>query len=238
MTDLKETLEIIRRQRNADLCDALDSMGLQDRYEMDTAMTPLYDGLRFAGFAHTMEFCKTDRRMPRLSYEDFDRLQYAPVSQGGYNFQNIDEIPYYQPAPDEVLVIDAKRLRGGILGSDNTLAMQLKGVAGFVIDGTLRDTPECLLQKTPCFYTVRSYTHPMGRLQLVADNKPIQCAGVYVRPGDIISGDDDGVLVIPRELAAETAGRAYKIQQKDRIGRRKKYELLGLPFDETVELME
>lgn len=234
MAVAKEVLEKIRKQRNADLCDALDSMGLQDKYEMDLEMVPLYDGLRFAGIAHTQEYMRVSEHMPYLSYEDFDRLQYTSRSQGGYHFV-MDDCP--PVLADEVLVIDAKRIRGGILGSDNTLAMQAGGVVGFVIDGTLRDTPECLRQKTPCFYTVRSYTHPMGRIAQKSDNEPIHCAGVYVRPGDIISGDDDGVLVIPQEIAAEVADRAYKIQQKDRINRRRTFERLGLPLDETVELL-
>jgi regulator of RNase E activity RraA len=230
----KEELEKIRKQRNADLCDALDSMGFQDKFEMDVAMVPLHDGIRFAGIAHTAEYMRVPEHMPAMSYEDFDRLQYTPRSEGGYCFgmQNCSPI-----LADEVLVIDAKRIRGGILGSDNTLAMQANGVVGFVIDGTLRDTPECLRQKTPCFYTVRSYTHPQGRITQKSDNEPIHCAGVYVRPGDIISGDDDGVLVIPQEIAAEVADRAYKIQQKDRKNRRRTFEKLGLPFDETVELL-
>jgi len=230
----KEILEKIRKQRNADLCDALDSMGYQDKYEMDTAMVPLIQGIRFVGYAHTQEYVRVPEHMPAMSYEDFDRLQYTPRSKGGFSFGMENANPVQ---PDEVIVIDAKRMRGGILGSDNTLAMQAKGVVGFVIDGTLRDTPECLRQKTPCFYTVRSYTHPQGRLAQITDNEPIQCAGVYVRPDDIISGDDDGVLVIPYEIAAEVADRAYKIQQKDRINRRRTFELLGLPLDETVELL-
>ena len=230
----KEVLEKIRNQRNADLCDALDSMGLQDKYEMDTDMVPLYDGMRFAGIAHTQEYMRVPEHMPYLSYDDFDRLQYTPRSQGGYHFMLEGRDGF---AAGEVLVIDAKRMRGGVLGSENTLAMQAAGVVGFVIDGTLRDTPECLRQKTPCFYTVRSYTHPMGRLAQKSDNEPVQCAGVYVRPGDVVSGDDDGVLVIPQEIAAEVADRAYKIQQKDRINRRLTFEKLGIPFDETVELL-
>ena len=228
----KEVLEKIRRQRNADMCDALDSMGYQDKYEMELAMTPLYDGIRFAGIAHTQEYTIAPEHMPAMSYEDFDRLQYTPRSEGGYRYA-MD----YKVLPDEVLVIDAKRTRAGILGSDNTLAMQAQGAAGFVIDGTLRDTPECLRQKTPCFFTVRSYTHPMGRIVQKSDNEPIYCAGVHVRPGDVISCDDDGVLVIPQELAAEVADRAYKIQQKDRVNRRNTFIKLGLPLDETVDLL-
>lgn len=229
----KEVLGKIRKQRNADLCDALDSMGYQDKYEMDVEMRPLFDGIRFAGYAHTHEYMRVPEHMPAMSYEDFDRLQYTPRAEGGYHFCDAAS----KPGPDEVLVIDAKRARGGVLGSDNTLAMQVAGCVGFVIDGTLRDSPECLRQKTPCFCTVRSYTHPQGRITHKCNNQPVHCGGVYVRPGDIISADDDGVLVIPQEIAEEVADRAYKIQQKDRLNRRRSFEQLGLPLDETVELL-
>jgi len=52
----KETLEILRSVRTSDICDALDSMGLQERYQMDPAMRPLYFGIRFAGIARTAEY--------------------------------------------------------------------------------------------------------------------------------------------------------------------------------------
>ena len=45
----KETLAVLRSVRTSDLADALDSMGLQQRYEMDPAMRPMYAGIRFAG---------------------------------------------------------------------------------------------------------------------------------------------------------------------------------------------
>jgi regulator of RNase E activity RraA len=75
----------------------------------------------------------------------------------------------------------------------------------------------------------------MGRIGPVSDNQPITCAGVKVRPGDVIVADDDGVMVVPQELADEIAGRAKMIQDKDRPGRRASYQKLGLPLDETVE---
>jgi 4-hydroxy-4-methyl-2-oxoglutarate aldolase len=136
--------------------------------------------------------------------------------------------------PDEVLVIDANRTRAGILGSHNTLIGRIKGVVGYVIDGTCRDSYECIIQKTPVFCTVRSPAHPMGRIGPVSDNKPIVCAGVPVRPGDVIIADDDGVVVVPQEMAQEVARRAKLIQDKDRPGRHAAYRKLGLPLDETV----
>jgi len=223
----RETLAILRSVRTSDISDALDSMGLQERFQMDPVMRPLYVGIRFAGIAHTAEYKVIDRPVESMSYEEFDKRQY-----GGPE-------PLWKEAgewggPDQVLVIDAKRTAAGILGSANTLNGRIKGVVGYVIDGTIRDSSECIIQKTPGFCTVRSPAHPMGRIGPVSDNQPITCAGVRVRPGDVIVADDDGVMVVPQERADEVARRAKLVQDKDRPGRRGSYEKLGLPRDETV----
>ena len=104
---------------------------------------------------------------------------------------------------------------------------------GFVIDGTFRDSYESIMQKTPAFCTVRSPAHPMGRIGPVSDNKPIVCAGVVVNPGDVVFGDDDGVVVVPQDIADEVARRARLIQEKDIPGRKAGYEALGIPLDVT-----
>jgi regulator of RNase E activity RraA len=224
----EETLAILRSVRTSDVSDALDSMGLQERYQMDPIMRPLYFGIRFAGLAHTAEYDVIDRPLRKMSYEEFDRRQYARGPEGLWR----EAGPW--GGPDQVLVIDAKRTAAGILGSANTLQGRIKGVVGFVIDGTCRDSHECIIQRTPAFCTVRSPAHPMGRIEPISDNRPITCAGVKVRPGDVVLGDDDGVMVVPQEIAGEVARRAKLIQDKDRPGRRASYEKLGLPLDDTV----
>ena len=223
------SLAIFRSVRTSDVTDALDSMGRQVRQEMDPAMRPLYPGIRFAGIAHTAEYDATDQPLTEMSYEEFDRRQYARDGTGLW----AEAGPW--GASDEVLVIDAKRSRAGILGSANTLTGRAKGVVGYVIDGAIRDSWECILQQTPGFCTVRSPAHPMGRIRAVSDNRPITCAGVRVNPGDVVVADDDGVVVVPQDIADEVARRAKLIQEKDRPGRRRNYEKLGLPPDDTVQ---
>ena len=225
----KRTLETFRSVRTSDVSDALDSMGYQEKYQMDPVMRPLYPGIRFAGIAHTAEYDFIDRKLPAMSYEEFDQRQYKPGPEGLWH----EAGPW--GGPDQVLVIDAKRSAAGILGSNNTLTGRLKGTVGFVIDGTCRDSYECAIQKTPVFCTVRSPAHPMGRIAPVSDNQPIVCACVRVEPGDVIVADDDGVMVVPQALADEVARRARLIQDKDRPGRRESYVALGLPLDQTVQ---
>jgi regulator of RNase E activity RraA len=228
MTIDADTLAAARTIRTSDVSDALDSMGLQERYVMEPRMRPLFPGIRFAGIAHTMAYDRIGRPLEPMSYDEFADRQYAPSPEGLWR----EAGPY--GVSDEVLVIDAKGTIAGILGSNNTLQARVKGTVGFVIDGVCRDSYEATIQDTPMFCTVRSPAHPMGRIRAVSDGEPIVCAGVEVRQGDLVLADDDGVVVVPQDIAAEVVDRAVKIQEADRPSRRDGYTKLGLPFDETV----
>ena len=223
-----DTLAAARTVRTSDLSDALDSMGLQERYVMDPRMRPLFPGIRFAGIARTMAYELMDRALEPMSYDEFAERQYAPGPEGLWR----EAGPY--GAPDEVLVVDAKGTIAGVLGSNNTLQARVKGTVGFVIDGVCRDSHEATLQRTPVFCTVRSPAHPMGRIRPVSNGEPIVCAGVEVRQGDLVVADDDGVTVLPQDIAAEVVDRAVRIQEVDRPGRKDGYIKLELPLDETV----
>lgn len=98
------------------------------RYQMDPAMRALYFGIRFAGIARTAEYDVIDRPLEPMSYEEFDRRQYAKGPEGLWR----EAGPW--GGPDQVLVIDAKRTAAGILGSANTLGGWVEGVVGFVIE--------------------------------------------------------------------------------------------------------
>jgi 4-hydroxy-4-methyl-2-oxoglutarate aldolase len=228
MTITADVLRVARSLRTSDVADALDSMGLQEQHQMDPRMRPLFPGIRFVGVAHPMAYERVDRALEPMSYEEFAQRQYAPGPEGLWR----EAGPW--GAPDEVLVIDAKGMPAGILGSANTLGGRVRGTVGFVIDGTCRDSYECTIQETPVFCTVRSPAHPMGRIRPVSDGEPIVCAGAPVRSGDLVAADDDGVMVVPHEIAGEVVDRARRIQEADRPGRREGYAKLGLPLDETV----
>jgi len=245
MTIHKKTMEIIRTSRCADISDALDSMGLQDLYSMDPYMRPMIPQTSFCGIARTLEYKKTDIKMPYMDYEDFERLQYTRKKDGGYHFydSHIDPELFEEvqkvinSGEDEVIVCTANGMIGGVFGSDNMQGALNNGCAGLVFDGYMRDTPESIHQKVPVFSKGISFVHPQGRIEPFAANKPINCAGVLVTPGDVICADHDGIIVVPARYADEVAYRSYKIQQKDRIGRRMKFEAAGLPLDETVEFL-
>ena len=234
----KETLAILRKVRTSDVTDALDSLGLMNTYEMDPRLRPLFPGIFFAGIAATAEYRVVNKPLPRLTYDQFDERQYKKGPDGKAAPDALWTGGNPMGAPDEVQVIDTRQSRCGLLGSNNVLDAKLKGTVGFIIDGACRDSGECIGQQSPVFCTVRSMRHMAGRLELASVNQPVNCGGVYVRPGDGVIADDDGIVAIPAEEAEEVAQRAWMVQDKDRRMRRAFYEKLGMPYDPTVELEE
>ena len=102
------------------------------------------------------------------------------------------------------------------------------------VDGTERlrawtGRPDLLRVETPEGRTIIP-----GRIQVAELQVPIGCGGVQVRPGDIVGCDDDGLVVVPLDLAKEVAVHARAVLLADMRARRGRYERLGMPPDETV----
>ena len=123
----------------------------------------------------------------------------------------------------------------GTIGSNNILGWKVRGAVGVVTSGGARDTDEIIKEKVPLYYKRPARGIRPGRNEVESVNKPIMCGGVMVRPGDVIVADGDGVVVVPREAAEEVAKLAYIILEGDKAGRRKLYEKLGIPLDQTVK---
>ena len=80
-------------------------------------------------------------------------------------------------------------------------AARARGAAGAVTDGGVRDTPKILHMK-PRFHVFAASRSPLdakGRMEYRAFNVPVNCGGVLVNPGDFVVGDDDGVVIVPKE---------------------------------------
>jgi len=95
-----------------------------------------------------------------------------------------------------------------------TLSCVKKGIAGVVIDGAVRDVDDIREMKFPLFARtiVPNAGEPKGFGEI---NAEIQCCGQSVRPGDWITGDESGVVVIPAERAYEIARRALEIKKNE-----------------------
>ena len=117
-------------------------------------------------------------------------------------------------APGDVLVVDACDATPAMWGELATHSAMVKGLAGLVVWGAIRDTPEIARLGFPAFSS-KVCAHagePKGFGEI---GVPIVIAGQTVRPGDWIVGDDDGVMVLPREQAVELANRAMDVLEKE-----------------------
>jgi regulator of RNase E activity RraA len=108
--------------------------------------------------------------------------------------------------PGDVFVVDAMgNLEAGTMGDILATRIKTRGAAGIVADGCVRDSPFIKRMGIPVY--TRSI-HPAANTSAIlpfAHNEPIQCGGVTVLPGDVLLGDEEGVVVIPPKLAAELA---------------------------------
>ena len=118
--------------------------------------------------------------------------------------------------PGDVIVVDGKGdLSCALTGALMAAHAQKAGIAGFVIDAAVRDTEDCAKGTFPIFAAGCNPNGPLknsgGRI-----NWPVSLAGTTVNPGDLIVGDADGVVVVPRETAAEIVKAAQaKVDSED-----------------------
>ncbi len=92
-----------------------------------------------------------------------------------------------------------------------------RGAAGVVTDGSLRDSPEIAKLEFPVFTAGVSPQINLARHHAVDMQIPIACGGVAVYPGDVLVGDEEGVMCIPRHLAAEIASPAAEQERLERF---------------------
>ena len=114
----------------------------------------------------------------------------------------------------QVLVIDVNGGKTAVWGELATWSAKLKGIAGVVIDGTVRDLDDIVKIDFPifCKYISPNAGEPKGFGEIGAE---IVCGGQTVRSGDWIVGDDSGVVVIPQEIAQEIANRALDVKEHE-----------------------
>jgi 2-keto-4-pentenoate hydratase/2-oxohepta-3-ene-1,7-dioic acid hydratase in catechol pathway/regulator of RNase E activity RraA len=132
---------------------------------------------------------------------------------GGFNAQ---KRAFDTLNPDDVLVIEARGERGtGTVGDILALRAQLRGAAGIVTDGGVRDVAAVAALDIPTYH---GGAHPavLGRRHVPWDTDlTIACGGASVQPGDVIVGDADGVLVIPPALIVEVVDAAIEQEREE-----------------------
>ena len=131
-----------------------------------------------------------------------------------------EESPIYQAmalcGPGDALVMDAMRLPYACIGGDvRMLQLKINGAEGIVSDGAIRDVPT-IAEYGLIVYAANPTPKVGASDMLFYDwNLPVQCGGVLVRPGDVVMGDEAGVVVIPAPLAEEIVATAEETEEAE-----------------------
>jgi regulator of RNase E activity RraA len=186
-----DTLDLLRQASTATITTQLFQRGLRNMFMNGLApLNPAH--CAFAGEAVTL------RNIP--AREDIDVLDTFRDP------ENPQRKAVETVGPGQVLVQDCRGDTSAASGGNILMTrMRMRGAVAMVSDGAVRDSPDIAKQSFPVFTKGQSATLSLTAHHPVDINVPICCAGVPVFPGDIIVGDEEGVVVIPRHLADEIA---------------------------------
>ena len=187
-------LEGYRHVEVASVSDAMEKLTGRRTY-LSHRMQPIFS-TRFAGFALTVKLRKEENHDPNALAG-----MLAAIDHGGPNSVYV------------MVVEDGADIAGmgGLMGT----AMQARSFSGAVIDGGVRDTAYLTKIGFPVYALGRVPSTSVGHYRFAGANVPVECDGVTVSAGDIIAADSDGVVVVPRDKAAEVLATAQEMDFKE-----------------------
>ncbi len=183
-----------------------DDHNVQRASQLDTAsLSDAMDKLGIHGQCYRIKPRSTDFRMAGRAYT----LLYGPAGKpAGTVGDFIDDVP-----PGSVLVLDnGGRDNATVWGDILTEVAHRRGIAGTVIDGICRDVACCLELGYPIYSRDHWMRTGKDRVQVEATNVPVNIGDARVQPGDLMRGDADGVVVLPREHEAAILDLADEIE--------------------------
>lgn len=230
-----ELLKLYEGLRVADVSDGMDMVGLPEMGLVDPAIHPSwvdYTNMShiIRGIALTVRYVPTqkpDRPEPGEDFSAWEGNFYGSYSSEAF-------VPLIHKGM-VIVVDDVEEKDIGSIGSNNILVWKDRGAVGVVTDASSRDTDEVGLEKVPLYLRKKGRGIRPGRNELESVNRPISLGGVLVCPGDVVVADGDGVIIVPRRVAVEVAEHAQAVLKGDKAGRRRLYEKLGIPLDNTVK---
>ena len=191
MNDMNDLIEKFQNVSIATIATHMFTLGFRSRVVL--GLSPLHsNGQRMIGPAFTLRFIP--------SREDIDTMA-SYKSEEHLHRRAMEECP-----PGHVLVIDARGDASAASAGDIMLSrLQQRGGAGVVTDGGFRDTQDIRALDFPAYHRQPASPSSPIHLHPAELNVPIGCGGVAAFPGDIVVGDDDGVVIIPEHLVDEVA---------------------------------
>ncbi len=195
------TRELLSQASTATITTQLLARGLRNTFLH--GIKPL-NSRRLIGPAFTLRYIPAREDVDVLAvFKDYEHPQRKAI----------ESVP-----PGHVLVMDCRgQGRAASAGSILATRLQVRGAAGLVTDGTLRDTPEIGRLEMPAYASGASPMTNLAQHHAVDMQIPIGCAEVAVYPGDILVGDEEGVVCIPAHLADEIAGPAAEQESLERF---------------------
>jgi len=192
-----ETRDKLRKVSTATLASTLYKRGLRNQFIQDVRpLHPLTDSM--VGEAFTLRYMPAREDLNDMSvFRDPEHPQRKAV----------EICP-----PGAVLVMDSRKdARAASAGGILVTRLMARGVAGVVTDGGFRDSAEIATLDMPAFHSRPSAPTNLTLNQAIDINVPIGCGDAPVFPGDVVVGDNDGVIILPAHLADELADEATEM---------------------------
>ena len=220
------TLEPVERQMPAYIQERLDAkdrvlfdklmrVGIESAWSLVTAegypqnfineLTAVKPNHRMVGRARTMRYLPNRKDVRDKLYAAGPQLNYKSAEEA---------------QPGDVLVFDAGgETRAGVSGGVTTIRFLVRGGAGMVIDGAMRDVPELEAMHIQT-YMRRGHASSVSPIMMSVDYQvPVRIGSVTVIPGDILVGDSQGILVIPADIAEKVANTALEHDDQEEFQR-------------------
>jgi len=189
MTNFTDYSEILSKTSASTISDVLDQLGIEGHC---SDILPASQSFKCYGRAHTVRLGAQSE--PPEPYEDYQE----------------------DLLPGEVCVMEARGVpKMPCWGDLRSLAAQKRGVAGTIIEGLARDITATLEIGYPVFARAMTMRGSRGRITIEATQVPVSIDGILVRPGDIVYGDADGVVVIPQSREAEVMERVKQVEESE-----------------------
>jgi 4-hydroxy-4-methyl-2-oxoglutarate aldolase len=184
-----------RETEVASVADAMEQLYSTQSF-MSHEMRPL-EKTKFAGPAWTVLMKKAETKEGGPAVQGMlDAIDSAPA--GAVYVMSVEDGADYAGI-------------GGLMAT----GMKVRNLAGAVIDASIRDTPQIKKLQFPVFSRGVVPSTMVGHYRFAGINVPVKCAGVTVNPGDIVTADEDGVVVVPKAHAADVLKKAQALDNQE-----------------------
>lgn len=179
--------------------DVLDQLGCYHQF-LPQPVQPMLESMKVVG-----------RAMPALMIDVYGE-QENPF---GLLTEALDQLE-----PGEIYIAGGGDMRCAYWGEILTATAKSRGAVGAVVNGYHRDTPKVLEQDWPVFSRGRFAQDSSVRTKVAAYRCPIEIGGVWIEPGDLVFGDLDGVVIVPRKHEEEVLNRALEKASAENLVRK------------------